>query len=205
MKSKFFSPFLIVVLISVFAQGCATLLGGSKDVSRVHNGIPPEAKVYYNGNYVGIAPTNIKIPKSARQGNSTVEIKAKGYKTEKVNMTRKVSVGFTILDICTGVVWLGIDFATGNIYKPRPNKIEYNLTPVSNFNPSKTYNFKRGEKVIFSKDKYKNISGEIVAIYPDRALIKFKRKPTMTEKIKGIKKDVEDQIEVPFSNIAKLQ
>lgn len=45
--------------------------------------------------------------------------------------------------------------------------------------------------------------GEIVAIYPDRALIKFKRKPTMIEKTKGIKDDVEDQIEVPFVNIAK--
>jgi hypothetical protein len=34
-------------------------------------------------------------------------------------------------------------------------------------------------------------------------LIKFKRKPTMTEKAKGIKDEVEDQVEVPFVNIAK--
>ena len=192
-----------VVAASLLLQGCATILGGSKDVSRVHNGTPPGAKVYYNGNYVGDTPTNVKVPKSAKQGNSKIEIKADGYETSTVNMTRKVSVGFTILDICTGVIWLGIDFATGNIYKPRPNKIIYNLTPISGYNPAKTYDFKNGDKVIFTKDKYENVDGEIVAIYPDRALIKFKRKPTMIEKTKGIKDDVEDQIEVPFVNIAK--
>lgn len=192
-----------VIAVSFIFQGCATILGGSKDASRVHNGTPTGAKVYYNGDYVGDAPTNVKVPKSAKQGNSKIEIKADGYETSTINMTRKVSVGYTILDICTGVIWLGIDFATGNIYKPRPNKINYNLTPISGYNPAKTYDFKNGDKVIFTKDKYKNVDGEIVAVYPDRALIKFKRKPTMIEKTKGIKDDVEDQIEVPFVNIAK--
>jgi hypothetical protein len=65
------------------------------------------------------------------------------------------------------------------------------------------YDFKNGEKVVFTKGKHENVEGEIIAIYPDRALIKFKRSPTMVEKAKGIKDDVEDQIEVPFVNIAK--
>jgi predicted small secreted protein len=48
-----------VVAVSLLFQGCATILGGSKDASRVHNGTPPGAKVYYNGNYVGDAPTKM--------------------------------------------------------------------------------------------------------------------------------------------------
>lgn len=203
MKNQVTLFLVTVVAVSLLLPSCATILGGSRDTSRVHNGTPPNAKVYYNGNYVGEAPINVKIPKSAKQGNSKIEIKADGYETSTINMTRKVSVGYTILDIFTGVIWLGIDFATGNIYKPRPNKIIYNLTPISGYNAAKNYDFKNGDKVIFTKDKYKNVEGEIVAIYPNRALIKFKRKPTMIEKTKGIKEDVEDQIEVPFVNIAK--
>ncbi len=203
MKKQVILLLASVVAISLLLPGCATILGGSKDASYVRNGNPPNADVYYNGSYVGKAPTKVKIPKSAKQGNSTVEVKAEGYETSTINMTRKVSVGYTVLDILTGVVWLGIDFATGNIYKPRPNKIDYNLSPISGYNPSEQYDFAVGDKVIFSKDKLKNVEGEIVAMYPNRALIKFKRKPTMIEKTKGITEDVEDQIEVPFVNIAK--
>lgn len=203
MKKQTTLFFATVVAVGIIFQSCATILGGSKDGSRVHNGTPPNAKVYYNGSYVGEAPTNVKVSKNAKQGNSKIEIKAEGFETSTVNMTRKVSVGYTILDICTGVIWLGIDFATGNIYKPRPNKIIYNLIPVSGYNPAKTFDFKNGDKVIFTKDNYENVDGEIVAVYPDRALIKFMRKPTMIEKTKGTKDNVEDKIEVSFINIAK--
>jgi predicted small secreted protein len=203
MKNRVTLLLATVVAVSLLLPSCATILGGSKDASRVHNGTPPNAKVYYNGNYVGDAPTNVKVNKQCKKGQCYFEIKADGYETQKIEITRKISVGYTILDICTGVIWLGIDFATGNIYKPRPNKISYNLTPIAGYNPAKTYDFKNGDKVIFTKDKYENVEGEIVAVYPDRALIKFKRKPTMTEKAKGIKDEVEDQVEVPFVNIAK--
>ena len=192
-----------LLISSLCLQSCATILGGSRDASRVLNGTPSNAKVYYNGNFIGTAPTNVQVPKSARQGNSKIEIQADGYQSATINMTRKVSVGFTILDIVTGGIWLAIDFATGNIYKPRPNKISYNLTPLADNNKVKAPVFKKGEKVIFSKDKFKNIEGEIVAMYPDRALIKFTRKPTLIEKAKGIRADVEDQVEVPFIDIAK--
>ncbi len=66
-----------------------------------------------------------------------------------------------------------------------------------------THDFKNGDKVIFTKGEYNNVEGEIVAVYPDRALIKFKRPPNLIEKEKGITEDVEDQVEVPFINVAK--
>lgn len=203
MKKCYFIIFMHVIASSILLSSCASILGGSRDVSRVHNGTPANAKVYYNGNYVGNAPLNVKVPKNARQGNSKIEIRADGYETATINLTRKVSVGFTILDICTGGIWLAIDFATGNIYKPRPNKIIYDLTPLSGNTPTLINDFNSGDIVIFSKDKYKNMIGEIIAVYPNRALIKFMRDPTLLEKAKGINGKVEDQIEVPFINIAK--
>jgi hypothetical protein len=113
--------------VIIILPSCATILGGSKSNSHVNQGTPPNARVFYNGEFIGEAPTNIKIPKSAKQGNSYIEVKADGYETSKISMTRKASVGFIILDICFGILPLGIDLITGNIYKPHPNKIDYHL------------------------------------------------------------------------------
>jgi len=118
---------IILFTACIIFQGCATILGGSKDNTRVKQGIPENAKVYCNGNYIGQAPQTVRVQKSARQGNSYIEIKADGYQTSRIDLTRKVSIGYLVLDICTGAVWLAVDFVTGNIYKPRPNRIDYLL------------------------------------------------------------------------------
>ena len=188
---------------SITLQGCATILGGSRDTTRVKQGTPENARVYLNGEYIDEAPTNVRVQKNAKQGNSYIEIKADGYETSKIIMTRKVSVGYLLADIFTGVIWLAIDFSTGNIYKPRPNRIDYYLDNKEGYNPKKEYDYEKGDKVIFTKGKYKNKKGEIIALYPNRALIQFMRKSTIMEKINGIYSDVEDQIVVRFINIAK--
>lgn len=195
------SGFLLAGILIL--PGCATILGGSRHTIHIKQGTPPNARVYLNGEFHGEAPENVKVQKNARQGNSYVEIKADGYETSKINLTRKVSVGFTLLDICFAIVPLAVDFATGNIYKPRPNRIDYYLEIRDGYNPSKTYDFKVGEFVIFSDGKYKNQEGEIVAVYPDRAVIKFRRNKTLIEKMTKKFEVFEEQIEVPFINVAK--
>lgn len=128
MKKKFnIQVFALLMAGIVIFSGCATILGGSRSTSRVKQGTPPNARVFYNGEFIGEAPTNVKIHKSAKQGNSYIEVKAEGYETSKISMTRKASAGFIILDICFGILPLGVDFVTGNIYNPRPNKIDYFL------------------------------------------------------------------------------
>ncbi len=122
MKAKI----LLITVAVIVLQSCATILDGSRNKTHVKNGIPPNAKVYYNGNYVGQAPVNVKVNKQCKKGECYIEIKYPGYVSQKISLTRKVSVGFTILDIISGVIPLGIDFITGNIYKPRPNKIHIN-------------------------------------------------------------------------------
>jgi hypothetical protein len=119
--------FVLLMAVIIILPSCATILGGSRHSVRVKNGTPPNARVFLNGEYLGSAPINAKVQKNAKQGNSYIEVKADGYETSKINMTRKASVGFILLDICFGVVPLGIDLITGNIYKPRPNRIDYYL------------------------------------------------------------------------------
>ncbi len=91
---------------------------------------------------------------------------------------------------------------TGGIVKSYTIKVKAKHSQTES-NSVITYDFKSGDKVIFSKGKYNNVEGEIIANYPDRALIKFNRQPNLIEKAKGITEDVEDQVEVPFVNIAK--
>jgi len=62
---------------------------------------------------------------------------------------------------------------------------------------------KTGDIVIFSKGKLTNQEGEVVAIYPDRALIKFTNQPDINKSTKETTNIDKEQIEVPFINIAK--
>ena len=169
----------IIVAMLLSLSSCATILGGSKKGVRV-TGNPPNAKVYYNGNYVGEAPINVKVPKNAQQGNSKITIKADNYKSQDVNLTRKWSLGYSALDILFGFVPFIIDAATGNIYQPKPNKINYNLEPVGNFQSM----FKKGDKVLIisTKKKYQNLTGEVVDTRSDKILVKLTRPATAVEK-----------------------
>ena len=121
-----------MLIASILFSSCATILSGGKTKIRVYDGTPANANVYVDGNYVGTAPCNFKIHKTMKNAQHTIDIKAQGYETQTVTTNRKFSAGFFILDICTGVLWLVIDFATGNLYKQKPKKIHYNLMPVGN-------------------------------------------------------------------------
>ena len=122
-----FTCFLLIV--SILFSSCATILSGGKTKIRVRNGTPPNAHVYVDGNYVGTAPCKFKVHKTMKNAQHHIDIKAQGYETQTVTTNRKFSAGFFLLDICTGVLWLVVDFATGNLYKQKPKKIHYNLMP----------------------------------------------------------------------------
>jgi len=171
MKKTVYFLGLIVILVSF--SSCATLLGGSKKGVKV-KGTPPNAQVYYNGAYIGDAPVNVKVPKSAKQGNSKVTVKADNYEPTDIELTRKWSLGYTVLDIITGFVPLIVDAATGNIYQPKPGTVKYKLLPKSSFAV--------GNEVIITKKRYANIVGEITAVTGDLATVKFTRPATAVEK-----------------------
>ena len=121
-----------LLIINILFSSCATILSGGKTKIRVCDGMPPNAQVYVDGNYIGTAPCKLKIYKTMKNAQHKIDIKATGYETQTVTTNRKFSAGFFILDIFTGVIWLVVDFATGNLYKQKPKKIHYNLMPVGN-------------------------------------------------------------------------
>lgn len=128
MKNKLIKHTAIILCAAMLNCSCATILAGAKDTTHVKgDSIPEGTEVYYNGSYECDAPCNVRIPKSAKQGHSKIEIKAEGYETQAVDCHRKISIGWAVADICLGVIPLLIDFASGSIYKPRPNTVEIHL------------------------------------------------------------------------------
>jgi len=123
MKSK-----LIALAIGscLLMQSCATVFSGSNANVRVPKGTPVNAKIYVDGKYAADAPETLKIPKSALRNGVEITAKADG-KEQTTKINRKVQVGWLVLDIVTGLVWLGVDFLTGDIYKASPDRVEYNL------------------------------------------------------------------------------
>lgn len=218
MKTKFT---ILIVIIAICFSSCATILGGSSKGVHVNQGTPNNAKVFYNGEYIGNAPCKVQIQKSFRPGNSQIVIKADGYQTETIQMTRKVSVGYTLLDICTGVVWVFIDFGTGNIYKPRPRIIDYyleknqdsninsnnnsmtNTTPsdsINHYDQNKSPNvdtstdFKIGDNVKMTNPYGKEVIGKIIEINGNTALVEYTSSLGRTY-----------QVERNFSKITKVK
>ena len=132
MRKGFIGFVSFLLIASILFSSCATILSGGKTKIHVYDGMPPNAQVYVDGNYVGTAPCKFKVHKTMKNAQHKIDIKATGYETQTVTTNRKFSAGFFILDIFTGVIWTVIDFATGNLYKQRPKKIHYNLMPIGN-------------------------------------------------------------------------
>ena len=132
MRKGFIGFVSFLLIASILFSSCATILSGGKTKIRVYDGMPPNAQVYVDGNYVGTAPCKFKVHKTMKNAQHKIDIKATGYETQTVTTNRKFSAGFFVLDIFTGVLWLVVDFATGNLYKQKPKKIHYNLMPIGN-------------------------------------------------------------------------
>jgi hypothetical protein len=123
MKSKLIA---LAVGSCLLMQSCATVFSGSNANVRVPKGTPPNAKIYVDGKYTADAPETLKVPKSALKNGVEITTKADG-KEQTTKVHRKVQVGWLIVDILIGIVPLGIDFLTGDIYKANPDRVEYNL------------------------------------------------------------------------------
>lgn len=192
----------VLFLLSTTLSSCASLFGGLKDSTTVKQGYPENARVYFNGEYQGSAPVSFKIPKSSRPDRSYIEIRAEGFNSQRVEVRRKVSVGFALWDL-VGTLGVGLifDFANGNIYKIRPNKIDYYLDASPNYNPSTNYDFLVGDTVYFSTPEYDGYQGEIKALFASNAIVSFKRPPNNQEIAEGQKEEVTELVRVAYPNI----
>ncbi len=165
----------LLILVAFVAQSCATILAGSYKQVRV-DGYPPKAKVYVNGNFQGEAPTYIKVPRKHTQ-NVKVAIKADNFKSTEIEMTSKLSAGFLFLDIISGIIPLGVDLASGNIFAPYPKRIKYFLEPINNDYLS--FNINDSVMVFSQKHLWK---GRIIDMAGDIAVVRYTRFANFYEK-----------------------
>lgn len=125
--AKTMIQFYVLLSFMIMATGCATVFGGSKNKLVVENGTPPSAEVYLDGEKIGTAPLNRKIDKYLLQHGSIIELRATGYATDTIVVERKVHPYYALADVFTGGIWMLVDVATGNIYRPATGKIRYEL------------------------------------------------------------------------------
>jgi len=85
------------------------------------------AEIYLDGEHIGDAPGKIKLDSKRIQHGSNLEIKAEGHETQEYMILRKPHPLYVAADAVTGGIWLGIDFTTGQVYRPYPRKFDYVL------------------------------------------------------------------------------
>ena len=108
-------------------QSCATVLGGKKNSFIVKDSCPKNTKLYLDSAYIGTGPGKIVLEKGEIQHGSILELKADGYKSQTYLILRRINALYTIADIGTGGIWLGVDLATGSIYRPKPRVFSCDL------------------------------------------------------------------------------
>ena len=116
-----------VVLVSsaILLGACGALFNsGPANVALSTN--PPGAEVLVNGTSRGISPLTLSL---AKNQNYTVTFRRAGYQDTSVEIRRKVSGGYVILDILGGVLPVIVDAATGSWYVLDTNNVNVNLLP----------------------------------------------------------------------------
>jgi hypothetical protein len=118
---------LILLTVGILFNSCATILGGKSNVLVFSETSSPKADVYIDGERIAEAPGKIKVPKEKIQHGSKLVLKADGYEEKEYLLLRKQSGIYSVADLLAGVIPLVVDYATGNIYRPKPRKFEYEL------------------------------------------------------------------------------
>ncbi len=126
-QNRRFVLFILVIVMAIGLQSCATVFGGRTNTLVFKADSLQKARVYLDDEYIGDAPGKIKLKRTKIQHGSTLEIKAEGQEPMKYLILRKQNAIYTILDVVSGGVWLGIDYSTGNIYRPVPRVFNYDF------------------------------------------------------------------------------
>jgi hypothetical protein len=119
MKLHRFAP---IALVGLAACG-ALFNGGPANVS--FNSNPSGAKVLIDNVERGTTPTTIAL---AKNRNYNVTFRLAGYQDQNMEITKKVSGGYVILDILGGILPVVIDAATGSWYTLSTKEVNATLT-----------------------------------------------------------------------------
>jgi hypothetical protein len=120
-------PILITLAACIMLQSCATVFSGANAKIKIPNGAPDGGKIYVDGKYEGNAPHIVVVPKAALKEGVTISVKS-GDKESVTKVRRKAMAGWIIADIFLGgIIAIGIDFLTGNIYTSNPKTVTYSI------------------------------------------------------------------------------
>ena len=113
--------------VLVLLQSCATIFGGKHNTLVFVNEQNIEAEVFVDDTLIGEASGKLFIPKRVIQHGSTLEIRAEGYRSEEYLILLKPHAGYILADFAVATIPLIIDFATGDILRPKPRKFDVSL------------------------------------------------------------------------------
>ena len=120
MKTRLLSPAVLILM-----SGCGALFNsGPANVAFSSN--PAGAQVWIDGTNRGNTPVTLPL---AKNRNYTVTYKLAGHEDATMEITKKVSGTYVILDILGGVLPIVVDAATGSWYTLSTNNVNMNLRP----------------------------------------------------------------------------
>jgi len=122
---------LLLLTLSLFTSGCATITRGSKDVLVVES-TPSGADVSLSSGQAGKTPASFKLP---REDALVVTISKPGYETVAVNVTPHISgsgglamAGNAVIG--GGLIGAAVDAGTGAMKDLKPNPIKVTLVRI---------------------------------------------------------------------------
>jgi hypothetical protein len=121
---------LLLLTLSLFTSGCATITRGSKDVLVVES-TPSGADVSLSSGQAGKTPASFKLP---RADALVVTISKAGYETVTVNVTPHISgaggAGMAGNVLLGGLVGAAVDAGTGAMKDLKPNPVQVTLVKL---------------------------------------------------------------------------
>lgn len=131
MKRTLFLILIGVGLMFLFQQ-CATILGSHSNTLVVESSIQDSIKVYLDGDLIGTGPGKIKLKSRQIQHGSEVVLKSDSAPDETYLILRKAHFVYTFADALLGGIPLAVDFGTGQLYRPKPRKFNYQSETTGN-------------------------------------------------------------------------
>lgn len=114
---------LVPAAVLVLAQGCATIMQGSKEQVSISSN-PTGAAVFVDGQQLGVTPM---VAQLARKGNHIVSIQLDGYKPYEIALNKSVSGWVAGNLVFGGIPGLVVDAITGGMYKLSPTQVSATL------------------------------------------------------------------------------
>lgn len=114
---------ILVSLSALTLAGCGALFnGGPANVTMQSN--PAGAEVWIDGTNRGVTPVTLEM---AKNRDHTVTFRRAGYQDTSVEIRRKLSGTYLVLDILGGLLPVIVDAATGSWYVLDTSNVNVNL------------------------------------------------------------------------------